>query len=77
MCEAGQAMRRFVLQRTVDLTGVSGVGNVAEGVVFSDGAAVLRWTSQTPSTVLYDSLEDLAAVHLHHGLTKIVWLDTE
>lgn len=68
-------MRRFYLMRIVDATGVSGCGRVAEGVEFSDGAACLRWLSETASTVLYNNVADLMKVHLHGGLTQFVWED--
>lgn len=36
-------MRTFVLRRNEDISGVSGVGIVAEGIEFSDGVVALRW----------------------------------
>jgi len=36
-------MRRFLLVRDCDPSGVSGTGIVAEGVQFSDGTAVMHW----------------------------------
>lgn len=68
-------MRRFHLHRLQDVTGVSGVGIVAEGCVFTDGSCVVRWTSSTPSTTLYANLEHMEKVHLHNGATSIIWKD--
>lgn len=69
-------MRRFNLIRNKDATGVSGTGNVAEGVEFSDGQLVVRWKSGTPSTVIWDgSEEDMMSIHGHNGWTHIEWLD--
>jgi hypothetical protein len=68
-------MNRFELHREVDETGVSGVGVVAEGVMFHDGTAALRWRSQFKSTAVYQSITDLEAIHGHNGQTKIVWID--
>lgn len=75
-------MRRFVLVRTRDVTGVSGVGEVAEGVEFSDHSAVLRWKSKgkPTSTVFYDNVDDLIHIHDHRGTehentTELVWID--
>jgi hypothetical protein len=42
-------MRQFHLVRTEDISGVSGTGHIAEGVVFSNGWCVLRWVSEKPS----------------------------
>lgn len=67
--------RRFHLDRTEDVTGVSGTGRVAEGFVASDGKVALRWLSACGSWVLYDNADALLQVHGHHGATKIVWDD--
>lgn len=69
-------MRRFILRRKVDATGVSGVGDVAEGVAFTDGTCVIRWTvGDHRSTVVWPSVESAEAVHGHGGNTAVVWLD--
>lgn len=70
-------MRRFVLERVVDVSGVSGVGKVAEGIEFTDGVVVLHWTSQWPSSVVhYDrGMDSVRHVHGHDGKTNIVFLD--
>lgn len=67
-------IRRFLLDRRADVTGLSGTGIVAEGVQFTDGLTVLRWLSETPSTIFYDSLEAMFRVHGHDGKTVIRWL---
>lgn len=68
-------MRRFHLSRCEDPTGISGDGLVAEGIEFSDGTAVLRWLSPTPSTVIYMQISDVIKVHGHDGRTIVVWHD--
>ena len=68
-------MRRFKLQRDTDESGVSGTGVVAEGVMFHDGTAALRWKTQFKSTAVYGSIQDVEAIHGHNGQTKIVWVD--
>jgi len=70
-------LRRFVLERDVDVTGVSGTGVVAEGVEFSDGVVVLHWIGQWPSSIVhYDrGMESVVHVHGHDGRTRIVYLD--
>lgn len=67
--------RPFVLRRGEDVSGVSGCGDVAEGVVFTDGTVALRWRSETASTVLWGSLDDAIAVHGHDGRTRVVFAD--
>ena len=68
-------MKRFHLRRNVDETGVSGTGRVAEGVVFADGSAVLRWLSAHTSTAVYASINEVIAIHGHGGKTLIVFED--
>ena len=68
-------MMRFVLDRFMDVSGTSGTGVVAEGVVFSDGTAVLRWRTDLHSTAIYDTVDDLMAVHGHEGATQLRWID--
>lgn len=69
-------MRRFVLARDVDVTGISGVGVVAEGVQFSDGRVAIRWiVGEHRSTVVWDSIEAPEAIHGHGGATRIEWVD--
>lgn len=66
---------RFNLERHRDVTGVSGTGVVAHGVVFPDGTTVLRWLGDHQSTVVWPSLDDAMAVHGHDGATQAVYLD--
>jgi hypothetical protein len=63
----------FHLLRLADESGVSGVGWVAEGAVFSNGWVVLVWPTGTPSLNFYESIEAVEAVHGHGGLTRIVF----
>lgn len=67
--------KRFDLIRSTDVSGISGTGRVAEGIQFSDGAVVLRWLGERPSTVVWASLEDAMAIHGHDGATEAVFLD--
>ncbi|MGW0993491.1 hypothetical protein ACWD5V_09305 [Streptomyces sp. NPDC002523] len=66
--------RLFVLRRDRDITGVSGAGDVADGVQWADGTVVLRWRER-PSTAVWDSLELMLSVHGHDGATRVVWAD--
>lgn len=72
-------MRRFYLLRDVDETGISGTGKVAEGVQFSDGRVALRWVAHDEwrSTVIWDGIADVWAIHGHQGQTRIKWLDND
>lgn len=66
--------RTFVLRRHVDPTGISGTGVVAEGIEFTDGTVVIRWTAgDHHSTVMWPDLESVEAIHGHGGATQIEW----
>lgn len=67
--------RRFYLQRHEDETGISGTGRIAEGIVFSDGCAVLRWLSAVSTTVVFDNLDAVRSIHGHDGRTEIIFED--
>ncbi len=65
--------RLFVLQRTEDVSGTSGVGVVAEGVEFSNGTCVLHWLSQMQSIEICDNMHVVEQIHGHEGRTKVVF----
>ena len=67
--------RIFHLQRDLDITGVSGSGRVADGVLWPDGTVTVRWRGDKPSTAMWGSLEHAQAVHGHGGATRIVFDD--
>lgn len=67
-------MRMFVLERDEDISGVSGVGTVAEGIEFSDGTVALKWiVGEHRSMVLWQSIEAVRVIHGHDGHTTIVY----
>ena len=66
-------MRFFWLERAQDVSGTSGVGIVAEGVVFSGGWCALHWLTKHTSVAYYQSIADLEAIHGHNGATRVIW----
>lgn len=68
-------MRRFNLVRNVDASGISGTGNVAQGIQFDTGRCAMAWLTHVSSVAIYDSIEDLEAIHGHGGFSVIEWLD--
>lgn len=72
---ADGTLRRFVLVRDVDVTGVSGEGVVVWGVSWPDGHVSYRWNTDTATTSSADCIDDVIAIHGHNGATKLVWLD--
>jgi hypothetical protein len=67
--------RVFHLDRMTDVSGVSGIGRVADGVVWPDGSVAIRWRGRYASTVTWASLADAVAVHGHDGATRVVFDD--
>ncbi len=67
--------RVFQAIRNQDVTGISGAGHIADGVVFEDGTTVLRWRTEHTSTAVYNSFEDMELIHGHNGATRFVFPD--
>jgi hypothetical protein len=66
-------MKMFHLLRMEDESGISGTGVIAEGVEFTDGVVVMRWTTDHKSTAIYESVKDVQTIHGHGGKTQIIW----
>lgn len=66
-------VRTFTLVRDRDVSGVSGTGLVAHGVLFPDGNVATRWNAAIAQTCVWRSLDDVRAIHGHGGATRIVW----
>lgn len=68
-------MRRFKLVRTEDISGVSGLGEVAEGAQFHDGQCCLAWFSTHHAMAIYPTINDIIDIHGHEGRTTVKWED--
>lgn len=68
-------MRRFVFDRIEDAGGLSGTGQVVEGVEFSGGWVALTWLSPLTSVCFYPNIKTAIEIHGHEGRTKLRWLD--
>jgi len=60
-------LRVFQLLRDEDVSGVSGVGRVAVGVVFPSGKAVVEWLGSDTTFGIYDRLDHVERIHGHDG----------
>ena len=69
------SIKRFLIERTVDISGTSGTGIVAEGCQLSNGRVVLTWFSNLGSVAVYDNIVVCERLHGHGGASKIVWID--
>lgn len=67
--------KRFLVKRTKDVSGVSGIGYVAEGIRFHDGQVIVSWFGKHRIFECPSSLKAWLKVHGHDGLTTIEWID--
>lgn len=66
--------RTYRLVRDQDVTGVSGTGTVADGVLWPDGTTTLRWRGEWPTTVTHDrGMASAEHIHGHDGRTHVEW----
>lgn len=65
--------RLFVLERDHDVSGVSGLGTVADGVLWPNGLVSLCWRGKYSSVAHWLNLSDMERVHGHDGNTRVVW----
>jgi hypothetical protein len=72
---SARQVRRFQLERLVDVSGVSGTGVVAYGAQAPDGTCVLWWESALESIGIYPDMETLLAIHGHQGTTRAMYID--
>lgn len=70
-------MKRFYLHRDQDASGVSGLGNVAEGCQFDNGWCALTWLTGKSAMSWYPDIGTVDSIHGHGGMTKVVWIDDE
>ena len=70
-------MKTFILRRLVDVSGISGIGMVAEGVQFKDGQVALSWFGVHHTVEISPSIETVEKIHGHGGKTIVEWDDTE
>jgi hypothetical protein len=75
MTTAKNGMRTFHVIRIEDVSGVSGTGVIAEGVLFSNGKVFVNWLSMHKIVEMADSVAEWQAVHGHEGRTQIQWDD--
>ena len=72
--EQDAMVRIFRLVRDEDVSGVSGVGRVAVGVVFPSGKVVIEWLGSDTTFGIYDRLDHVERIHGHGGKTRIVFV---
>jgi hypothetical protein len=71
-------VRRFVLWRHEDQTGISGTGLVAYGWEREDGLAIVRWLGEHRTETLHEGgMASVHAIHGHGGRTSIYMSDVD
>lgn len=68
-------MRLFHLNRKVDVSGISGVGRVAEGVEFDDGQVVLSWFGRYHTVEILPHIKAVTDLHGHDEKTIVEWVE--
>lgn len=67
-------MKRGVVERDFDVSGVTGTGQICTFVVNDDGRVVIFWPV---GEGIWPSLEEAIKVHGHNGNTRFVLLDDD
>jgi hypothetical protein len=71
-----ETFRRFKLVRSVDVTGISGTGEIAVGVRYPDGSCALFWLNHGTHG-FYKSLDQLHNIHCYNNNASIIWIDAD
>lgn len=72
--------RPFILQRDRDISGVSGTGIVADGILWPDGHAAIHWCGKWALTTPHpDGLDSILDIHDHgsQGDLHVLWDDED
>ena len=60
------------LYRRVDVSGVSGTGVVAVGVILPSGKVVLEWLGPYKTETIFEDISQIFAIHSHGESTQII-----
>jgi hypothetical protein len=72
-----QGMQRFIIKRSEDVSGTSGIGIVAEGVKFSNGWVAVTWLSAYQMVTVSPNIDTIVGVHGHGGKTWVEYEDVQ
>lgn len=67
-----------LLIRLEDVSGVSGTGIVADVIQLRTGKVIVSWLpsqSNVSQIEIFDSEQDLLAIHGHEGKTDLIWME--
>jgi hypothetical protein len=66
--------KQFYLLRKEDVSGVSGEGIIAQGVILHSGQVVMEWLTANGSIAIYKSIDEIQVLHAHGGKTEVVYI---
>lgn len=72
--QSAPVARLFHMIRTSDISGVSGTGIVAIGTQYPNGKCTISWLNELSCIGVYDTLDQLIAIHGHEGRTTVLFL---
>lgn len=70
-------MRRFVLIRSVDITGISGTGVILYGVEWFSGGPVDVYWLGAKTTGQYPSMDVVRSTHCYNDNARVVYIDKD
>lgn len=65
-------MKTFYLLRHNDVHGNSGIGVVAEGIIFDSGMCAMTWLSDIATVTTFRKVTDVEKLHGHDGKTQVI-----
>ena len=65
-------MKTFYLLRHKDVHDNTGIGVVAEGIIFDSGMCAMTWLSNHPTVTVFDKIVTVKKVHGHGGRTEVI-----
>ncbi|SRR5579883_586124 len=68
-------IRRFVLDRSADITGISGTGIILYGVEWYPGGPVDVYWLKTRTTGQYPSMDVVRSTHCYNDNARVIYLD--
>jgi hypothetical protein len=72
---ARSQMRRFVIDRTSDLTNISGTGIILYGVEWLPGGPCDVYWLRTQTTGQYPSMDVVKSTHCYNNNAEVIYLD--
>lgn len=72
---ASRQMRRFVIDRKLDLTNISGLGIILYGIEWYQGGPCDVYWLRTQTTGQYPSMDVVKSTHCYNGNAEVIYLD--